>query len=443
MKTIIAQYKDLTRWDVKSFLLQGYLRDESFIKAVSEMGYNFKQEVPHKDVIKNGYRIISKINFGGELFLRDFEEIHNYKGKLFLVPTDSIIFSKINVKHGCVYFHSADKEPFVVSSEYPVIIFDKEKTLGKYLHMALRSDIAKDDMNARAAGMAKARTSLNEFLDLKIPIPDIKTQQKIVDDFYKAKTQAEKLQSQADEKEAKVDEFLMHELGIKKIEHKEKNGAFVVNYKDLERWDVVFNSKAKITNQNAKYEWKKLKDYCLLSQYGYTESATTKDTGTKFLRITDIDYNGNYKEESLPFVKIDEEQKEFYLLNEGDFVFARTGATAGKCCVAQKHNSDVVFASYLIRFKFTNEVFGKFLELYLNRSIGRQIIEDAVYSSAQPNINANQIQEIPIPLPPLKTQKTIVTKIEKMRTEVQKLRQDSTNLLQTAKDNLQRVIVGK
>ena len=47
-------------------------------------------------MIKNKWQIIKKINFGGELFLREVEEIGTYKGKLNLVPENSIIYSNVN-----------------------------------------------------------------------------------------------------------------------------------------------------------------------------------------------------------------------------------------------------------------------------------------------------------------------------------------------------------
>ena len=204
----------------------------------------------------------------------------------------------------------------------------------------------------------------------------------------------------------------------------------------LGRWDVSYNAKELLTSKKAKFEWIKLKKYCEKAQYGFTGSATDVDTGTKFLRITDLDYFGNYQEENLPFIKISDQDKNKYLLKENDFIVARTGATAGKCAIAKKHNSDVVFASYLIRFTFTKEINLLFLEQYLNQGPGKRIVSEIVYSSGQPNINANEIQEIKIPLPPLKIQKEIAEKVEKMRREISQNRNRADEFLGTTKINI-------
>ena len=64
-------------------------------------------------------------------------------------------------------------------------------------------------------------------------------------------------------------------------------------------------------------------------QYGYTTSATDIDTGIKFLRITDISDSGVLWS-NVPFAEISKSKVKLFLLQPGDIVFARTGATTGK-----------------------------------------------------------------------------------------------------------------
>jgi len=426
MQTVITYYKNLTRWDVKSYL---FFSDLFFEQAqrLSEFIKPYKQEISHKEVVSKKYRIISKINFSGELFLREPEEIENYKGKLFLVPTKTIIFSKINAKHGCIFFNS--REPFVVSSEYPIFTINDDID-GKFLWLYLRSGQIKNQLGASSAGMAKVRTSQDNFLDLRVKIPPLKIQEKIVSDWRKAQKEAQELNKKADEKEKSVDVVISKELGIANQNNIKRSGVFCINFANLERWDVAYNAKELLTSKKAKYDWIKLKKYCETAQYGYTGSAVEKDTGAKFLRITDLDYSGNYQEENLPFVQISNNDKQKYFLNKNDFVVARTGATAGKCAIIKKHNSDVVFASYLIRFKFTKDIDLTFLEQYLNQGPGKRIVSEIVYSSGQPNINANEIQEIKIPLPPLPKQREIAKKVETIRAEIAEIKGKSDGILE-------------
>ena len=85
---------------------------------------------------------------------------------------------------------------------------------------------------------------------------------------------------------------------------------------------------------------------CEKPQYGFTDSAS-KNGNVKFLRITDITDTGvNWG--SVPFCNCREPEK--YLLEDGDIVFARIGATTGKSYLIKDPDS-AVFASYLIRVR--------------------------------------------------------------------------------------------
>ena len=99
----------------------------------------------------------------------------------------------------------------------------------------------------------------------------------------------------------------------------------------------------------ANFQKVKLKDICERIDYGFTASASEFNIGPKFLRITDIAHS-SVDWDGVPYCEISETEKKKYLLIDGDIVVARTGATTGyaKCL---KNPQEVVFASYLVRFR--------------------------------------------------------------------------------------------
>src|SRR5690625_1030590 len=83
--------------------------------------------------------------------------------------------------------------------------------------------------------------------------------------------------------------------------------------------------------------------------YGANESAELDDKNLpRYIRITDIDDNGNLKEETFKSLPI--EKAKNYLLRKGDILFARSGATVGKTYFHQD-KLEACFAGYLIRFR--------------------------------------------------------------------------------------------
>ena len=78
-------------------------------------------------------------------------------------------------------------------------------------------------------------------------------------------------------------------------------------------------------------DWKleTLDKICEKPQYGYTQSATEKPIGPRFLRITDIQ-DGGVNWQLVPFCECPDGIVHNFLLQPNDILFARTGATTGR-----------------------------------------------------------------------------------------------------------------
>src|SRR5438445_7065032 len=71
------------------------------------------------------------------------------------------------------------------------------------------------------------------------------------------------------------------------------------------------------------WELKAVGEVCENPQYGYTQSATDRPVGPKFLRITDIQ-EGLVDWDGVPYCECPEFVIGKYLLQPGDILFART-----------------------------------------------------------------------------------------------------------------------
>lgn len=171
-------------------------------------------------------------------------------------------------------------------------------------------------------------------------------------------------------------------------------------------------------------------------EYGYTASATTKDTGVKFLRITDIDENGNIKWEQVPFCEISKKELEKYALKKEDLLFARIGATTGKATYIPK-DTKAVFASYLIRLKIMrSDVFPKFVFYFAQTPYYWANIKEEMGDKLRKGINAKELSRILVPLPPLEEQKRIVAKLD----EISKRLDEAKKLAREAKEEAENLM---
>ncbi len=145
-------------------------------------------------------------------------------------------------------------------------------------------------------------------------------------------------------------------------------------------------------------------------EYGHT--ATAGEMGdARYIRITDIDEYGCLRPNDAKFIPLDDEAKAS-LAKKGDVFVARIGATAGKTLLFNS-TAPAVFASYLIRVRLDPE---KALpEFYWCLTQSKQYWEQReqlVSGGGQPQLNANALKLIEIPLLPLEEQRRIVAEIE-------------------------------
>jgi type I restriction enzyme S subunit len=139
--------------------------------------------------------------------------------------------------------------------------------------------------------------------------------------------------------------------------------------------------------------WKvvELIDVCDKPQYGYTDSASKKGN-VKFLRITDITEDGvNWN--TVPYCHCPEPEK--YLLQDGDIVFARIGATTGKSFLL-KNPDNAVYASYLIRVR-TKDIDSAFLHYYFQTEAYWKQINSQKGTNLKGGVNGSILSKLLVP----------------------------------------------
>ena len=207
----VINFIQLSTWDINRIFqndrLEGMVPLSSFLKQ-------YQKVVSKEEAIDKHLYIVSKISFGGTLYLNDFDKIYTVKGSLYEIPKNAITYSKINVRHGCCYWNTTSNS-ILASSEYPTFIVDENKVLPEYLIMVLRHPRTLKQFNSKLRGFTKARVSVTEFLLTKIPLPSIERQRELVAQYNALLNVARDKENQADAMEQSIDDYLMAELGIK------------------------------------------------------------------------------------------------------------------------------------------------------------------------------------------------------------------------------------
>jgi len=115
-------------------------------------------------------------------------------------------------------------------------------------------------------------------------------------------------------------------------------------------------------------------------------------------------------------------------------VIARTGATTGASYTIKSSDpKNVVFASYLIRYRINKSIADPFfIDFCLRSSLWQSYVDGIAGGSAQPGANAKQLANFEINLPPLPEQKAIAEVLTSLDDKIDLLHKQNKTLEQLA-----------
>lgn len=157
--------------------------------------------------------------------------------------------------------------------------------------------------------------------------------------------------------------------------------------------------------------------------YGSGASAVDFDGKIRYVRITDIKDDGELQSDKVSPNVFDDK----YILNDGDILFARSGATVGKTYQYKQKDGKAIYAGYLIRFiPNRNIVLPSYIFGYTKTNYYKAFISVSAKAVAQPNINAQQYGALKVPIPPLTLQQEFADKIEAIEKQKALIKQSIT-----------------
>lgn len=178
-----------------------------------------------------------------------------------------------------------------------------------------------------------------------------------------------------------------------------------------------------VTNTQGR-EVRPFKDFMLDIRYGTSQPPTFNELGEfKFIRATNIKA-GRITENGMLRISADEAAKiEKCRLNGNEIIIVRSGANTGDTCVVTDEYRDQ-YAGYdiivTLNLEIANPVF--FNEL-MNTHYMQAIIKPLTVRAAQPHINSEQVQNLPMLVVPLQEQEqfaTFVRQSDKSKFELEK-----------------------
>lgn len=329
------------------------------------------------------------------LQIRDFTQSDkNYieyvkdTGKLKTCIEDDILIGRYGASIGKILTGLAGAYNVAIVKTIP----DEKVVSKKYLYWYLNSQYFQRFISNVGSRAAQAGFNKNDLGAAQIPLVDKERQEEICEVLEKAN----KLISLRKQQLAKLDELI-------KARFVEMFGTFPAN---PFRWDTG-----------------KIQDVVSDVRYGSSRPAVE---GGKYpyLRMNNITYSGELDLRDTKRIDIPDSELDKCTVRRGDVLFNRTNSKelVGKTCV---YNRDelMVLAGFVIRVRINERIRPEVLSAFLNMDFSkRMLIGMCKTAIGQANINAKELQNIDLYIPPIELQDQFVAlknKIDQQKQTVQ------------------------
>jgi type I restriction enzyme S subunit len=346
------------------------------------------------------YRILGTHWYAKGLFVKDEKMGSSIKARrLNRVEKNDFVYNRLFAWKGAFAVCSSYTAGCYVSDEFPIFKVNTSQVHPKYLWYYFTLPAVWDEALSHSEGgtaISRNRLKVEKFLDLKIPIPELAEQRRIVE---------------------KLDKL---NLMMDEAEDTATQGSENLN-------SVVFSIVYHLFLTN-KSSWPPLKlENCIVSlKSGFACSRTNlSDNGTPHLRPYNVSTHGHLDLSKIALLPTSLVDTDSYSLKEGDVIFNNTNSIdlVGKSALVEK-DLEVGFSNHLTRLRVNTRlvqpawVVLNFQWLWLTgyfRKISKRWI-------GQAGINSAALKETILFVPPLKLQKRIILDIQNITRNVNELR---------------------
>ena len=387
-----------------------WVRLEDFVMAITDGDH----QPPPQSKTGVPFLVISDvntgvINFSNARFVS--EEYYNNLPAIRRVAKGDILFT-VTGSYGITILVDTEQN-FCFQRHIGLI---KTISCSEWITAVLKSDCVQKYCDKVATGTAQKTVSLGHLRDLVIPVPPLSEQKRIITEVERWLAVINTLESNEDDLIKAIDQAKSKILDLAihgKLVPQDPNDEPVIEL--LKRINPKFepcdkeNCSFELPNC---WEWTTIGEIASSILYGVSESA--KDSGNyKLLRITDIQ-NNKVNWQTVPFTDFDDKKALPYLLQDGDILFARTGATVGKSYLVEGLSQPSIYASYLIRVQTSNLILSSYIKMFFDSGYYWEQITMNSVGIGQPNVNGTILAGLAIPIPPYQEQLRIVAKIEEL-----------------------------
>lgn len=346
--------------------------------------------------------------------------------KQFFVSENQFLLSKIDARNGAFGIVPNEIDGAIITGNFWTYDVDYTVINPTFLSLIVTTPEF-IEFCERASNGTTNRHYLQEdlFLTQQIPLPTLKEQNRIVTNYNLKLNLAEQQEEKANQLEEEIENYLNDILGLKKLKEKQnEKGLQLINFKNLDRWDVLTGD-LRILNglSTSKYELKKIGDVFDFPSKSWQKKLYKSET-FRYIELGAIDENfGITKVKEIQVKKAPSRATQ--QVSTGDLIIGTTRPYLKRfAIVSEQFDGDICSSGFSIIEPSDNYDLN-YLKEFLMSFYGIEQLKNRMTGGTYPAITNSELKEILIPFPNSKTQKEIGSKILAMKKQIKDLKNNS------------------
>ena len=371
-------------------------------------------------------RATIKVRNGG-IFLRD-EEIGSKIGtkNQFLISKGQFLLSKIDARNGAFGVVPEVLDGGIITGNFWTFDVDYNIINPHYLALLTTTE-AFVQFCEQASNGTTNRHYLQEplFLNIKVPVPSLEAQNKLVEEYNKQLLTASDAELLATKKQHNINSLLFNELGVKISKDNVLNGLSTVAFSALDRWDIAYlQNTAKYTAKYKSLRFENCIEHFMKGLDGKSLRMETYKTPAQDFHYIGMEHIEKATGQLIdtPIVKGSQVKSQTITIPNGYFIYGKLRPYLNKYWYNNTNWDNIVCSSELFVFRIKDSINTRFFEVVLGSDIVQEQISDLTSGARMPRITEEVFLNIQIPIPPLDVQKNLANQIDKITDEIKELR---------------------
>ncbi len=395
-------------------------------------------------------RITVRIRNGG-VVLRDKTKGSNIGTKRqYIVSSGQFILSKIDARNGAMGIIPKELDGAIVTQDFLAYDIDKSKINPQYLVLVSTTKQFIDFCQSCSSGTTnRQRVDETKFLNIHIPLPALKEQNRLVAEYVQSEYAAADLFAKILEETRESGHQLLENLGISP-QHKRRSSDEIhkmafIDFSKLRDWGVN-----RATQQDAyrstKYKTTSLSSDIMLyvdifrGKSPRYESSNSYIINQKCVRWYEVDMSFAKPVNREWLQHVDED----FFTKKGDILINSTGeGTLGRAAVVRDEAIGKLYDSHVLLIRLNQNLINPdFFAAVFNSEYGQEQVNNvkSAQSTKQTELGIGNLKKILFPLPPMNIQNAIVADIVRSRRKNEERQRLRNSIISNALTNFETQI---